>query len=458
MRRNNSLLLIIATSVIIGGCAFINDIRHPPEKADLAHRTINEAIGKELDSHKAEETPVTFETKNVLPDNLIHGPHYTVAPEVQADGFMYYFQVNSDYGDFDAYGISELKERIDDLKEIKKLKEISTVSSVASNVWDSVTSPFVATWHLITHPISSVEAVPDTVSSLYEKASDTVSDVTDQGKEVYSDLTTSSQSDEERAKKQAALMDRARRFADQYSDDYISYSKSKRSYAAECGADPYSDNPLIQQELIRLARTSVATKVGMQFVPIPSVPGMSYAAKADNLIWSEDEKGVVEKSYKSLLQIGIPAETIEKLLANQSYTRSQIAVLTELVDEIKDIQGLSKLIAYAANASNHSHATITIESFILLHRYHTTDTKLKLLDDQYLVPSGITEGGALVFPAPFDYLMYTEPFMKFLADTSEQAGHDKSLKEVLLYTTAKFSPAALAEVNSYKWKIKQTAW
>ena len=70
-------------------------------------------------SGQSYEEPKTFNAKQILPQKLQKGPNFSVAEKVSSDGYLYLFQVNSEYGEFKAQGLIELEKLIYEIKVFK---------------------------------------------------------------------------------------------------------------------------------------------------------------------------------------------------------------------------------------------------------------------------------------------------------------------------------------------------
>src|SRR6266850_11382 len=70
------------------------------------------------------ETPTPHPATDVLPAELLRGPHFTVAPMVQNLGYINAYIVNSDFGLFSANGDMMLRRLIREITAIAALREM----------------------------------------------------------------------------------------------------------------------------------------------------------------------------------------------------------------------------------------------------------------------------------------------------------------------------------------------
>ena len=71
------------------------------------------------------EVPATVQAADAAPAALLQGKHHRVAPEVRADGYLYRFQLTSDFGPFEAAGRTMLATRVQEIEGIASLQEVS---------------------------------------------------------------------------------------------------------------------------------------------------------------------------------------------------------------------------------------------------------------------------------------------------------------------------------------------
>jgi len=61
------------------------------------------------------ETPPVLKATEVLPSEMQRGDHFEVQEQIRSDGFMNYYVVDSDFGQFEAYGNPALAKLIQEI-------------------------------------------------------------------------------------------------------------------------------------------------------------------------------------------------------------------------------------------------------------------------------------------------------------------------------------------------------
>ena len=68
------------------------------------------------------ETPANKNVTDVLPAELAKGPRYAVRDPVVADGYMYHYQVVSDFGPFEVTGTGAMRKLAREIWAVGELR------------------------------------------------------------------------------------------------------------------------------------------------------------------------------------------------------------------------------------------------------------------------------------------------------------------------------------------------
>ena len=80
------------------------------------------------------EVPANRKASEILPAELIQGPHYRVQDTVVSYGYMHHWTVDTDFGTFEATGDGALRKTIREIYAIAALKKVSQSEAFASSV------------------------------------------------------------------------------------------------------------------------------------------------------------------------------------------------------------------------------------------------------------------------------------------------------------------------------------
>lgn len=392
----------------------------------------------------------SFQSSEIL-RSAESGKGYLVENPIAYDGLNYYLIINSEFGKFEAYGLPEFYERLSELDTISKLVQISSLHHAGVKAGEGFVAPFKAAKHLALNPVSSVRQIPATIEKLYDKAGDFLSRVKHTSQKAYAAVAGTSkkkaaaqdsdleqQSDQssldpqDQNQKREELAIQAAEFAKDYSDDYIGYAQAKRELAKSVNADPYSNNPFIQRELVRLSRWQIASGISLKFLPLPSLPGIGIAAKVDSVLWSQDEESLVKNSFNQLSGMDIPAVTIRRFLANKTLTRSEIVKITQMLLKLEKVEGLADYVKLLSLAESPSIVRYYLD---LTNYYSNSDisNKITRISTELGAPIAITTSKKILIFTPFDRLAWIEPLDLYTLAVAKWS-KENNLKVELLYT------------------------
>lgn len=432
MKPTLSLITILAVLGLTSGCATVKDISSSSETG-LTGRSVNADVrnGSEDLSAGNFETPADLQAGNVLGAGELSGKGYRIDDKVVADGLNYYFVIHSDFGDVDAYGLHDLRQRLAEIPAIAELSKYSTAKEFAKGTINSVVDPFRGAAHLVTNPKASAKAAGDGLKSIF--ASDT---------SQQEEITDASTSDE---------VESAKEFAGGYADDYMGYSDAKRKLAAKLKVDPYSRNPLLQHQLKRVA--SAQTTGSLASFAVPSLLVVDILGTADSLVWQKDEGEAREAGYKTLRSIGVSGDIAKKLLKNDKYTLTEVTAFTLGLKELKGLTGVQQAAERAAVAKYESGASMQAQVPLMLKQYASSIRPLKALTTDADFIGAYTSDGTLVIPLPMDYLMWVREVAQYFRKTTETLKDEKkaSIREVYIKGTV--SERAKAELVHLGWKV-----
>ena len=164
------------------------------------------------------ELPANRSASQILPSELIAGPHYQIDDAVVSYGYMHRYTVVSDFGAFDVTGDSALRKLVREIHAIAALREIKQSEAFADSIKHAVKAPFSLGKKLITEPVDTLTGLPSGVFQVFGN--------------IKESITMEHDPSEDARIKQALFV-----------------SSWKRDYAAEMGVDVYSSNKILQEEL-----------------------------------------------------------------------------------------------------------------------------------------------------------------------------------------------------------------
>lgn len=413
-----SLLAVLA----LAGCASTPEagLRLPTRQERVSAAAAGFEVGPVRKAHE------------LLPANLLEGPHYRVGEEVVTHEFVNHYWITSDYGDFEAAGDDQLHTRIREIEAIAAMREMSKTAEFAGAAAEALKSPFVATWNLVTNPVDSITGVPVVA---WEAIQNT------------------------------ARLARGERgeFEDSGWVEFIGFEAKKRQIAREMGVDPYSSNKALQRQLNRFAWAAYAGGLPFMFVPFVEDDGVAEeelapAERLNEMLLYYSPEDLRRLNRIELAVMGVPKPQRDEFVRNRWYSPRHQTVLVEALAALDLSEDRSEFVRVAATASSEDEARFYQRTAELLRTYgdHVTPIRKIVAVDSALM--GYTEQGDLVLPLPADYAVWdpsTEALALAMTRAPPSEGPSDSLELVLSGT---LSPMARQRIGALGVVVTERAF
>ena len=387
------------------------------------------------------ESGVLLNASDLLPADLLRGESHRVRDHVATDGYLAHFEIDSDFGTFDAIGVPQAKRRIAEIGAIRKLVETSKGDLFAEGLRRSVEQPIDAVKNIVTHPVESVKQAPATVGHFFTKVGSAIGRAGGKVKDsIENDGPPPSGSEIGQSARNAAGFD-----------------KAKLDTARQLGVDPYSDNARLQEEMDKVTWAFFAGGLPLRVGAAVASAGVAVAATnmigipADTYALTESELAL--RDGRSLAAMGITDEDIKtfQLYGPLSSTRRHRIVLA--LETLADAKGRGLIIRQVNALETPEQADFLIAALsILAERQRSGAASYGSLKVLGRLPGAIDANGELHVPAPVDHVTWTEEVAGF-------AGRDDlgNAPKVLLHT-GKLSEAAAEGFKAKGWKSVGVAY
>ncbi len=393
------------------------------------------------------QTPAAFETavvlnaSDLLPADLLRGTSYRVRDQVVTDGFLAHFQIDTDFGTFEAIGVPQVKRRIAEAEAIRKLVETSKSDLFAEGLKRSITQPIDAVKNIIDHPVDSVKQAPKTVGHFFSKVGGSI----ERGVNKVTDRNEGE--DKPSAGETASGIGNAAKNA-------AGFDKAKLDTAKQLGVDPYSDNARLQEEMDKVTWAFFAGGLPLRIGAAVASAGVAVAAT--NMV------GVPEETYaltqaelalrdrQSLAAMGLRENDIQDFQIQPNLSTTRRHRIVKSLEAMPAAAGRGRIILLANDCATPEQADFLVAALGLLEtRQLSGEADYK---DMYVLgrlPGAITATGNLEVPAPIDHVTWTEQVAGFARRD------DLGTAPKVLVHTGKLSPATTAGFTAAGWKIVQ---
>ncbi len=327
-----------------------------------------------------------IQVKDLLPTDLLRSEHHEVGPEATPSGWWYRYVVNSPFGTFEALGEDMLRIRVHEVQALAKMEQdMSQPAAFGYGVLETVMSPFKFLWSLITEPKETLTGVPKGMKRVGSR---------------LGEMVTGTRGELEGAEGQ----------------ELVGYAGVKRAVAAAAGVNVYSSNPVLQEQLDRIAVAGYSGGVGSRIALIPVSGPMGLAltttsfSRAMNEMLLEYTPEDLRRINREILEkIGVRKEIREAFLAHPWYSPRHETILVHALDEMNGVEDRSLVLQMAMKAVSEEEALFFQRLAEMLASYHQTVVPLGefiLIDERVLV--GYSTDKALVAVLPLGHLAWTQ--------------------------------------------------
>jgi len=359
----------------------------------------------------------------LLPPEVLRGPHHRVRDAVGSDGFLHLYRVDSDYGDFEVAGDELLRERVREVEAVGVLRALQDAEFGAA-VKKAEERPFIGRWRLASEPSDQALGMPD---------------------EAWRDLLAIDDTarDARSAEEHAALR------------EYLRFEAVKRALAARLGVDSHTRSPVLQRELNRVAVAEFAGGFPQGRVPKgePGERGVERPFVDDDtrlamLLGRDSPEDLARWNRIELAVLGISPELAAQALAQPWLTERHRTILVASLTALDGVQNRAALVEAALNARSETDALVYQRIAELLRGIHERVAPIERLATDGRFVRAYLAGGVRITPVEVDELFWTRPTAQ-LVDAGagpDPSGAALSRREVWLTGTA--SPKARAELES----------
>jgi len=366
----------------------------------------------------------------LIAPELLKSDLYTVDETVVNDGLLNHYRVRSIYGDFRAISTQSVNQLLREIQAIALMKRVETADTVKDSVVQSGKNTVDAVTNLVTNPQETLEGAAAGINNLFYRATNVV------GRRS----TTTAE--------------------DSKVEQFIGKSKSKGDIATKYGVNVYSTNPILQEELDRLAWADYLGGIGVGLAQsaIPGVGGLLLSTSGtarllNEVINSTPASELWVRNRDKLVVMGVNPDTVELYLNNPAFTPALQTVMVEALEKLTGTANRDLFIKISLQAHTHQMAkTITIMS-TMIAGYHQNVEPLQDFTPFARVLSATTASGAKVLIIPADHMLWSELVAQ--AATWLDQGHADQAQPARkqLWILGDFSARANAELQARGWEL-----
>jgi hypothetical protein len=377
-----------------------------------------------------------LKASDLAPPELLKGPRFHVDPKVPTDGLLTKFTIRSDFGDFEAEGLGMLGIRVGEIQalDVMNKTEKSEVFQRALVGSAKRTGKSVAT--AVTHPVETAKGVPAGVGRFFQRVERGVKTGAAKAHDYMSGTGEEKTSSSEAAEQVGSA-----------AADLIGQQDSRRRVAKVLKVDPYTTNPVLDKKLNEFAWVVWAGEFGLDY-GITMVPGgMAITLTrtwVSDLVWDVNPGDLNVRAQKQLEELNVPSDTIGRFLRQRAFTLTTRTALLQALAALGPGPGRADVIPWALTAKSDTQARFIAGAVMILADHHEKkDSIAELRVSGTLV--GRTKNGALIVPAPVNYVSWTKLVAGFVTRPDLEAPD----REILL--AGRLSPRTRQELTRLHW-------
>lgn len=364
----------------------------------------------------------------VLAKEFYNGTNHDVADLVRSDGYLNYYTVTSDYGNFEAVSTAMLKIRIGEINALAELDELSKTEVFAKAAADAGVKQLKSVKQFATKPVETVKGIPKGVGRMFKRFSRQAGEAADATQEfIAGDDEESGGGDGEGKDDSNAAVD--------LTESYMGVDKAQRNWSRKLGTDPYSSNEVLQAAIKEVAWAERLGNFGMGFAGIPKIPGANIISDVNEIVWSKDPYELRDLNQSRLVATGADEELIAAYLDNSRMTPSQQTLLTAAIAELEGVDGRDGILRQSLNPETEPEINFFIKSLTLLAWYHRNQNPLASVDTSAAIPAAILANGTTVLAFAVDHVYWTETIAQ-VAQNYANLGAAGQVREVWLLGSA----------------------
>ncbi len=374
------------------------------------------AAAQKIQYERQSDRPVS----EVLPPDMITGPHYRVRNTVVSNGYMNHFTVDSDFGVFEVTGNGALRKLIKEIRAIAALREIKKEAVYLDALKKAGTMPLDFGKNLITDPVNTVSGVSRGVSQLFSNVAMGLS--------------------HKQAKGEDTRMEQA-----------LAVSSFKRDLASQLGVDVYSSNAVLQKDLTNVAWAGALGSLSLSAALAPiggpavlTVQGTRLAQTMTDQLKEEPPARLRSINEEKLAAMGVPSDLVDQFLDHPSYTPRHQTIITGCLDAMKGASGRDAFLRLALSANDEETANFFQDTVETMKGYHDTVSPMKEISVVEVLVFARAENGSILVPFPLDHGVWSEMADRVLTHilAEYQASHPGARRQYELWVTGTVTPLA----------------
>ncbi len=380
------------------------------------------------------ETPPLFSAAKILPRPLLTGTHHALEDLVVNDGANHHFVIASEYGSFEAAGLAKLRIRLNEIRGIAALRAARASTPFTEAAEREALRPLAGLKLLVTRPVDAIKGI---------------------GGGIMEFLSIPFR---------AMRGERTNPREDNVPEQLIGFSYQKRMIAHDLHVDPYSTNPVLQQELNALAWVAFAGQLGPTVVYSILPLGLQAQIVLDIPLWTSrlDEQvrdqspGDLRETNRARLRtFGAAADDIHEFFLNPYYSVTQNTRIAVALEDMAGVPDRGPFVGVVSEAESEELALLYEQVVEMMRAYYMAVGGVRRMVLFPRMAGLLNQDDELIVMLPVDYVFWTPASAKALRTMTMHARLGAPGATPTLWLTGRISPLARTEVEALGWKVQE---
>lgn len=378
------------------------------------------------------EPPTTLLASQILPPDLLAGPHHRVEERVYNDGFLNTYRIGSKFGTFIAVSTPMLRKRIGEINAMVRMEQIQNTKEFTASLKEAGTDTLVGFKNLVTKPVDTVKGAASGLAVAFRRAGDAIGG----------------------AKRSDAEDSRVK--------DLIGFSKTKREYAHQLGVDAYTDNEKLQDRLNEISWAGYAGGItwAAAMSAVPGGAGLAITISGTHKLLNEVFRttppvDLRRMNGEKLKAMDVHPEVADAFLNNSVYSPRYQTLLVNALEEMKGVGNRATFVRLAAASANKDIAFFRERQAEMYAGYHKAITPIETFIALGEFAAARTIKNEVVFNVPLDHLVWTQEMAKLLTAAHARVTQLTRPANKQLWVTGTVSARAKKEIESRGWQVNE---
>jgi hypothetical protein len=377
------------------------------------------------------EVPENRQAADILPAEVIKGPHYRIRDKVVSYGYLHHYTVDSDFGVFKVTGDGALRKLLKEIRAIAALKKIKKTDAYLEAVKRAGASPVQFGVNLITDPQGTLSGLPKGVSRFFGDVSASIS-------------KTKDPSEDDRAKQ------------------VLQVSAYKREYAYKLGVDVYSSNTVLQEELNSVGWASALGNLSVTAATAPlggalitTAKAMRLANQVNDLLKENPPSRLRVINEEKLTGMGISKDLSKRFLDHPHFTPRHDTIIVGCLESLRLIKGRERFLQFILSAEDDVSANFFQNMAQTLMGYHESVSPLKEIKIVGGLVLAEAQNLSALIPFPLDHGVWTQRADRILTNLVSSYKGSGGSGKLKLWVTGTLSPLARQQLRLIGIRVKE---